>query len=273
MIADRILARLTQIPGARSLWCRFPLGSVDTRVRYGIFDRPHYAYGVYAAADLAKRLGLKTISAIELGVAGGAGLVALEGIAKIVGNRFGIQIHVAGFDTGEGMPVPLDFRDLPHVWNTGFYKMDVARLKAKLLPGTELILGDLENTIPSWVPKGSIGFVAIDVDYYSSTKKALRLFENEDPASRLPRTYCYFDDTIWPEHACHNEYTGELRAIGEFNEEHEAKKICPIHLFRHTRVHQAPWNDQIYVLHDFKHPLYSTNVTLAGKQYTELPLR
>jgi hypothetical protein len=71
MIPDRILALLTKIPGARGLWRRFPFGSVETRVRYGVFDRPHYAYGVYAAADLARRLGLNTISAIELGVAGG----------------------------------------------------------------------------------------------------------------------------------------------------------------------------------------------------------
>src|SRR5580693_7656558 len=103
MISDRILTRLTQIPGARSLWGRFPLGSVDTRVRYGIFDRPHYAYGVYSAADLAKRLGLSAISVIEMGVAGGKGLLALEGIAKRVGDDFAIQIHVTGFDSGQGM--------------------------------------------------------------------------------------------------------------------------------------------------------------------------
>jgi hypothetical protein len=81
MSADRALARFTQIPGVRSLWRRFPLGQLKTRVRYGIFDRPHYAYGVYSAADLAKRLGLSAISVIEMGVAGGKGLLALEGIA------------------------------------------------------------------------------------------------------------------------------------------------------------------------------------------------
>src|ERR1700730_9430150 len=100
MIPDRVLARLTTIPGILSLWCRFPLGSVDTRVRYGIFDRPHYAYGVYSAADLAKRLGLNAISVIEMGVAGGKGLLALEGIAKMVGADFGVRIHVTGFDSG-----------------------------------------------------------------------------------------------------------------------------------------------------------------------------
>jgi hypothetical protein len=272
MIPDRILARLTQIPGARSLWSRFPFGSVDTRVRYGIFDRPHYAFGVYAAADLAKRLGLDAISVIELGVAGGRGLMALERIAKTVGNRLGIRIHVAGFDSGQGMPAPAGYRDLAHVWDKGFYKLDVSRLKAQLSPGTELILGDIEDTVPSWVPKGSIGFVAFDLDYYSSTKTALRLFENDDTNTRLPRSYCYFDDLMWPEHACHNEYTGELCAIREFNEEHEFKKICPIYMFRHTRIHQAPWNEQMYVLHDFRHPLYCKNVTPFDERHTQIPL-
>ncbi len=272
MIPDRILARLTQIPGALSLWCRFPLGSVDTRVRYGIFERPHYAYGVYAAADLARRLGLNAISVIELGVAGGTGLLALERIANIVGAHLGIQINVTGFDSGQGMPAPADYRDLAHVWEKGFYKMDVSNLKARLSPSTELILGDIKDTISLWTPKGSIGFVAFDLDFYSSTKTAFRVFENDDANTRLPRTYCYFDDLLWPEHACHNEYMGELLAITDFNEEQEYKKICPIHMFRHTRVHQAPWNEQMYVLHDFKHPLYCKNITPSGERHTQMPL-
>lgn len=202
MIADRVLARFTQIPGVRSLWRQFPLGQLKTRVRYGIFDRPHYAYGVYSAADLAKRLGLSAISVIEMGVAGGKGLLALEGIAKSVGDDFGIQIHVTGFDSGQGMSAPADYRDMPHVWGKGFYSMDAERLKAQLSPGTELILGNVGETVSSWVPKASIGFVAFDLDYYSSTKQAFRLFEYDDANTRLPRTYGYFDDLVWPEHAC-----------------------------------------------------------------------
>ncbi|MGA3240070.1 MAG: hypothetical protein ABSG03_27670 [Bryobacteraceae bacterium] len=272
MIAGRILDRFTQIPGVRSLWLRYPFGSVETRVRYGIFDRAHYAYCVYAAADLAKRLGMNSISAIELGVAGGRGLLALERIAKTVGDNLGIRIHVTGFDSGQGMPPAADYRDLPYVWGQGFYRMDVARLKAELSPDTELILGPLNDTIPSWTPKGSIGFVAFDLDYYSSTKTALRLFENDDPSTRLPRTYCYFDDLVWPEHACHSEYTGELCAIREFNLEHDYKKICPIHMFRHYRAHQQAWNDQIYVFHDFMHPLYCKNITPSSERHSQLPL-
>jgi hypothetical protein len=271
MIRDRILARLTRIPGARSLWSRFPVGSVDTKVKYGVFDRPHYAYGVYSAADLAKRLGLNTISVVEMGVAGGRGLLALEKIAKTVGDHLGIRIHVTGFDSGQGMAAPADYRDLPHVWDKGFYKMDVSKVKARISPDTELILGQIEDTVSLWAPRGSIGFVAFDLDYYTSTKSAFSLFQNDD-RTRLPRVYCYFDDLMWPEHACHNEYTGELCAIREFNQEHEYKKLCPIHMFSHARVHPAPWNEQMYVLHDFKHPLYCKNITPSGDRHTQLPI-
>jgi hypothetical protein len=198
--------------------------------------------------------------------------LALQRIAETVGNHFGIQINVAGFDSGQGLPAPTDYRDLPHVWDKGFYEMDIPELKARLLPSTELIIGDVGDTVSSWSPTGSIGFIAFDLDYYSSTKKAFRLFENDRHEVLLPRTYCYFDDVIWPEHACSNDYVGELCAIREFNEEHESKKICPIHLLRHTRVHQAPWNDQMYVLHDFVHPLYAKNVRASGERHTQLPL-
>jgi hypothetical protein len=248
------------------------MGSLETRVRYGVFDRPHYAYGVYFAADLARRLGLKAISVIEFGVAGGRGLVALERIAGAVAAELGVQIHVVGFDSGRGMPAPVDYRDLPHVWGAGFYQMDVQKLRSTLLPSTELVLGPIEETVPVWTPKASIGFVAFDLDYYSSTKTAFRLFECESPDVCLPRVYCYFDDLMWPEHACHNEYMGELCAIREFNEEHGNRKICPIHMLRHIRAHEDPWNEMMYVCHDFAHPLYNANLTPEGQRFRQHPL-
>ena len=61
------------------------------------------------------------------------------------------------------------------MWGEGFYQMDVGkRLRAKLKEA-RLILGDVEETIPSFLPaiKHPIGFVAFDLDYYSSTKKRI----------------------------------------------------------------------------------------------------
>lgn len=273
MLPDNIFRRLTQIPGLRSLWQRFPVGSIPRRVRYGMFPRPPYAYGVYAAADLAKRLGLHAISVIEFGVAGGTGLLALESISAEIGRYLGINISVFGFDGGNGMPAPTDYRDLPYVWNQGFYQMDQAKLKARLKRAT-LVLGDVEDTIPSFLETqglAQIGFVAFDLDYYSSTKKAFAVFESS-AGFRLPRLYCYFDDIIWPDFACHNEYVGELCAIREFNLEHRDKKLCPIHMLRHQRPHEAAWYEQMYVLHDFKHPLYCVNLMERSDSARQLPL-
>jgi len=264
-LADTLLARIIQIPGMRSLWVRFPFGSIPTRVQYDIWDRPHYAYGVYSAADLAQRLRYPGITAIEFGVAGGRGLVALEEISKRVGAHLGMEIAVFGFDSGEGMPAPLDYRDLPHVWNKGFYQMRRAELETKLTTA-KLIIGDIQETIPSFVSPYPVGFIAFDLDYYSSTRNALYIFE----ADHLPRTYCYFDDTIWPERACHNENIGELCAIREFNEQHANTKLCQIHGLRYMRSHDASWHEQMYVFHDFRHPLYSVNITSPGDHHTQL---
>ena len=206
-------------------------------------------------------------------VAGGRGLLALESIATEVSRALGVKIAVYGFDSGSGMPAPMDYRDLPYGWGEGFYQMDQAALKASLKYAT-LILGDVASTVPAFLETpdlAPIGFVAFDLDYYSSTKVALQLFEDE-PESRLPRVYCYFDDIRWPEIACHNEYVGELCAIREFNCEHTYMKISPIHMFSHTRPHPAPWNEQMYVLHDFQHLLYCVNITPKDASHTQLPI-
>jgi hypothetical protein len=69
---------------------------------------------VYRAADLAHRLKVPAISVIEFGVAGGQGLFELEKLAQLMGAHFAVPISVIGFDTGTGMPDPVDYRDLPY---------------------------------------------------------------------------------------------------------------------------------------------------------------
>lgn len=261
---SRLIKRIVAIPGVRKLWARFPIGSVETRVRYDAWERPHYAYGVYSAADLARRLNLPAITVIEFGVAGGNGLLALERIAAHVGRDLGIDISVFGFDSGEGMPSPANYRDLPYVWNRGYYRMDRPALENKLT-NAKLVIGDVTQMLQSFNAPHPIGFIAFDLDYYSSTKGAFRVFELD----HLPRTYCYFDDIIRPEIACHNEYVGELCAIREFNCEHSDVKLCPIHGLRTMRLRPAGWNDQMYAFHDFLHPLYCVNVNRP--EHNQLP--
>ena len=268
-----LLAKVIAFPGARALWRKWPIGSVETRAAFDVSSHAPYLFGVLSAAQLAMCLGVPAISVAEFGVAGGRGLLALEKLSREVSEATGVRVDVFGFDSGSGMPEASDYRDLPHVWAKGFYQMDVEALRRRLT-SAQLVIGDVGETIPAWATRtdlAPIGFLAFDLDYYTSTTKALRAFDG-GAASRLPRVFCYFDDVIWPSYACHNEFVGELLVIREFNSAHADRKLCPIHLLRHTRLIPAAWNDQMYVLHDFAHPLYAVNITLRNKVGTQQPL-
>jgi len=105
----------------RRLISRLRLGSYSFRLSIGALPRPNYAYVVYHAAMLGKSLGHKNISVIEFGVAGGNGLKILEQHALEIENIVDVKIDIYGFDTGKGLPKPLDFRDLMYHWKEGFF--------------------------------------------------------------------------------------------------------------------------------------------------------
>lgn len=269
----KILRHLIKVPGVRRLWLKYPVGSVARRAEFDIWPRPNYAFGLYSAGRLARSLGLKRISAIEFGVAAGKGLRVMESLAQEIGQHFGIEIAVFGFDTGTGMPPPLDYRDLPYVWREGFYAMDVPALQSRLKTA-QLVLGNVAQTIPEFLSRSEfapIGFVSFDLDYYSSTKNAFRIFDGA-AATRLPRVFCYFDDVNEPDYAYHNDYIGERCAIREFNEEHARQKLSQIPDLSWMRRVPAKWNEQIYVLHDFDHPQYGELVTPKDEKYRQLQI-
>src|SRR4051794_1057437 len=93
---------------------KFNLGSYLSRLENGLVERPHYGYCVYQGALLAKKLGHRRVSVIEFGVAGGKGLLNLEYHAEEASRALGIEIDIYGFDTGKGLPAPVDYRDLPY---------------------------------------------------------------------------------------------------------------------------------------------------------------
>ena len=247
---------------AQSIIRSLNFNSYERKLNYEIMPYPNYAYGTYHAAIQAKALGIENISVIEFGVAGGNGLVALENIAQDIEEAVGIKISVYGFDTGEGLPEILDHRDLPYVYQKGFFPMDVKLLKARLKKA-KLILGDVKDTIKTFPIEESpapIGFISFDLDYYSSTAEAFQLFDEPNNLF-LPRVFCYFDDCIGGDYELHSEFTGELLIINEFNQKKDHRKLAKIHGLRHKRIFESRWNDVMFVLHSFDHHLYCQNIS------------
>jgi len=229
--------------------------------------RPYYAYCIYKATLLAKSLGYPKISIIELGVAGGNGLVNIEEHVSELTKEFGIEYEVYGFDSGQGLPDSDDCRDLQYVWKSGFYQMDLQKLQNRLRL-SRLVIGDLRETSPTFISKfkpAPIGCVLIDLDYYTSTKHAFKLFDGPSEYY-LPRIYCYCDDIHGVGLRAANEYTGELRAINEFNEENTTRKIAKEIGLSWLRNHPARWNEQIFIYHDFSHPRYNEFVFYENQQ-------
>lgn len=271
-VRNQMLLQLTQLPFFLRLWNRFPFGSLRTRVDYGIFPYPHYAYGLFWAATLAAALDIGRISAIEFGVAGGRGLVALEHAANEISGETGVAIDVFGFDSGTGMPAPVDYRDLPHIWGPGFYRMDVDKLRGQL-SGAELVLGDVRDTTAAWIGQSHapVGFVAFDLDYYSATVAALQIFGGT-ASTHLPRVHCYFDDVTTNDLGCMNPYVGELLAIHEFNERSTERKLCLVEQLRVHRHRWEKWQGRMFAFHDFTHPKYTQLVVSPERADSQLPL-
>ena len=245
---------------------RFKIGSYETRLRLGAVDRAHYGYIVYNAAVLAKRLGHDRISVLEFGVGGGNGLLNLEYHAEEISKLLSIEIDIYGFDTGEGLPQLLDYRDLPYHWKPGFDKMDVPKLQAKL-KRAKLVLGDIRETSKEFFEKQNpapIGAIAYDLDFYSSTAAALSMLE-ADERHYLPRVFCYFDDTTGTDIALFSDFTGQRLSIHEFNEAHKNIKLgLPYHLL--TRRTAESWYHQLWICHFFEHSCYNEFVGVEAQE-------
>jgi hypothetical protein len=219
--------------------------------------RPNYSWGVLYGVHLAASLKIPRVSVLEFGVAGGNGLVSLELIAKDVEAIFGVGIDVYGFDVGTGLPAPVDHRDSPNLFQTAAFPMDVQKLQSRLTKA-KLILGDVDETVPKFVASGSapVAFIAFDLDLWSSTNQALKVFDAPS-GSLLPRVYSYFDDTLG---MTHNEFAGERLAIQEFNAGHETRKIAQIPGLKHFVLPSLAnqwWVDSFYLAHIFDHEMYN----------------
>ena len=228
--------------------------------------RPHYLACMFDAALLARNLGYAKISAIEFGVAGGHGLLAIERYSNLVFKKTGVQFESYGFDMGDaqGLPKPEDYRDMPYLWEAGDYAMDEEALR-KRLRRSKLYLGDVSTTVKDFVrdDPAPLGTCFFDLDYWSSTTHALKLFDLIGE-NTLPRVTCYFDDVD-----VSSDYTGVLAAISDFNLAHPQKKIFRMHGHHHDQKF-GMLADRICHVHDFRHPAY--NRYIPGVTAKQLPL-
>lgn len=241
-------------------------GTLCERVRFDLVHKPAYAFGVLAAADVARFSGCKRITVAEIGVAEGKGLKNLATIAGLVAAETGIGIDVIGFDNGTGRPKPLDHRDHPETWAEGDFAMgDPERLRAELPLGTRLVLGDVAETIPQFLSELSaeapLGFCAFDVDYYSSTRAALQIYDGA-PHLYLPVSPAFFDDTLGGPTRIASLFRhskgGQLLAIDEFNQERPARCIDSVRTLPYRRpLHLEKWLAQTYAVHVLDHSLRS----------------
>jgi hypothetical protein len=254
-----------------AIWRALGVGPFWLRLKFDAVERPPYAYGIYWAAMQAKRLGLPRISVIEFGVAGGTGLVVMEQHAAAVERETGVGIEVYGFDRAVGLPEPSDYRDMPYFFRGGTFTMDEAALRARLTRA-ELVLGDVKNTVGGFAnaAPAPIGFVAFDLDLYSSTRDAFALFSLPDDFL-LPRVICYFDDIIGPDLFFGSADAGELLAIREFNAQHQSEKIEPIYGLETKRLVACPWAPQIFAFHRFTHRLYTAFISVGDHTFALQP--
>lgn len=238
----------------------------QTKALWNVFPYSYYAYGMFHGCRLAAALGIKRVSSIEFGVAGGNGLLAMEAHARVIEELVGVSIDVYGFDTGAGLTPPVDYRDMPYRFKKGNYRMDVEKLKGRL-ERAQLVLGDVRKTARTFLKDyqpAPIAFVSFDMDYYSSTMHAFQMFAagNKDDFF-LPRIFMYFDDVVGNEISCYNDFVGELAAINDFNAGSRDVKIAQNRVFRNYNLN-FPWYHQSYVMHRFAHRLYDKYISKAS---------
>jgi len=248
-------------------------GSTRSKIAFDLIVRQQHAFCLLNAADRALLEGSRRVTVIEFGVANGAGLLDICRIAKMVTRATGIEFDIYGFDSGQGMPPPKDFRDHPEHYFVGDFPMnDTEGLRRRLPPNARLILGPVEQTVPQFVgtvtPESPIGFVSVDVDYYHSTVECLKVFDIA-PDRLQSCVSIYLDDISFESH---NSWSGELGAVREFNEAHQLRKIEPYNFLRTKRIFKNPkWLDHIFTLHTLDHPFRQPENKAPTKRVLDNP--
>lgn len=249
---SHLINRISEEPPFRILsqkFVKYFIGSLRQKARWEAVERPNYLSGLLKAADQAMSQNIKEIVAIEFGVAAGGGLVSLDKYAGQIEQEVGIGVRLFGFDSGSGLPLLLpDFRDHPDQWRACDYPMAEEKLRKRLSERTDLILGNVKETVPKFLAKNTIpiGFVSFDLDLYSSTVDAMKIL-SVNPHKNLNRVILYFDDTDF---FFNHKFAGELLAISEFNDANENIKIDRWRGIHRDQVFKDRlWLNRMYIAH------------------------
>jgi hypothetical protein len=124
-------------------------------------------------------------------------------------------------------------------------------LRSRLRSNTRLVIGNVRDTLPQVLPgiHQPIGFVAVDVDIYSSTCDVLRIFSNRS-RKMLRRVFMYCDDV---DLMFTHRFAGELLAIEEFNQSDAGVKIdCWRGITKQRPFPEAAWLNRMYIAHDLE---------------------
>jgi hypothetical protein len=221
---------------------------------------------------LGKGRRVDEISAIEFGVANGAGLLNMCEIARKVTEATGVKIRIFGFDRGSGLPGPKDYRDHPESYQIGHCPMqDPERLQALVKKqNATLLIGEISDLVPQFLRDGAppIGFISMDVDYYSSTVEALQILQG-DHHSYLPWIILYLDDVDGDRH---NRFCGELGAVQDFNSASKCRKIQEFNFLQKERLFQRPyWIEKMYIAHILDHPIRERDLQAVGGYVLDNP--
>ena len=230
-------------------------GNYKLKIFFDLILRQHNAYSILKCAEDAKKMNLSTVTLIEFGVASGSGLVNMATIAKKVSKITNIKFNIFGFDTGTGLPAPKNLKDYPNAFQEGDYPIDIQRLKRILPDNVELVLGDVKETVVSFIkkisPEAPIGYIVLDLDYYSSSFGALQVLTH-DSDKYLPTVHLYADDI---DEFGHSQFCGEEAAIENFNGKNELRKIEKNIFLKHGRLFKkAKWLDKMFKISILDHP-------------------
>lgn len=232
------------------------ISEIATHIRSGAlrFDRKHYALSLAHGILQAQQCGYNKLTAIEFGVGEGGGFRSLVHCAGYFRDQFGIEIEVYGFDNATGLPAPQGYKDHPELWAQGAFRLpNVDQLRSELPPWAHLVIGDIADTVPEFTKTfeqndSKIGFISVDVDFYTSTAATLKVLDMP-PLNYVPAVPMYFDDIKW--HITFSKYAGQELAIEEFNRDHELRKLESKENFMIENFH---------VCHIFDHPIRTGEV-------------